>query len=1086
MKKRKILIVLIMLLLVVVFAPSTEFPFVVAADGNVTTSAYGAYEFAGGTDVTSTYVDSGISAVVAAGNANAGVKIPNWEPENSNKALQYAHSIEGDNKASFTFRIPFMKNSVHQYNNYNQLRIYVRDPFKNPEEENAQIAMLKIWVDSGGYDNGDHQYYLYGATDTDPIVGGTWIKGDATDDSSFYIQFDKENLFSSYVGGSNELTSLDDSSGTFKANNKERIGAHTHVYFDFVVAPNDTDPYRYINKDVEVLEHERSNLTDAFSLKKYGQVEIEFSAGLFADNGDEISSSVQSDALDIYVFNADNDEKVALLRIWTKSKKTGQPDGSHTYSLYFGDNWNAIEGNTYISGEAKLSSSFTVRFDKENLFSAVVKDKDGIETLDRLDNNNDDYLYNKKYVKDLDNIYFLIKGDQGFTQNTDIVLRRINNQDLSSSISGDNNRKFLDNSKPILSIDEVSKGLIKNQEFTIPTEAVDILSPISYQMIVNGETISGKTITPTNNGQLDVKLIVTDSMGNVIEKEFDFIVYDEIGAPVINKLPTIIDKVVSYYEILTFEYPIFTDLTSISKVQIKVYKNSNLITILDETENGDFEFLLHPDIFEEGRYEFEYVISNTYGTTTSQRLTATYTLEEINKPDFLIMPDNTTSLVTQYVDNGIEVRSSVMTDYVALGIYDIRYGLDIKFISNSINSLGYDNPKGRFVSFLLINKDNPNYRIMYRVWAGNTEKIQIPTNVYISTDGGVNYHDFVDAGLIDNNVDGVSGKFHMAFNLEDTFLGESDGILQSVSVGKTEIKNFFNSAPSNDYYVALNGSILGNTNTMTEFIITEFNGQSFENKNGNIIQIENPQFEITEIDSLIKQNTAINFDVYTKDIFNTPVLKVEVIAPDSSRQTLHNETATAELKFVRTSIDYMCTQLGEYTFIVTSTCDDRVITKEFKVMVKDKIDPVEISLSSFYEDSYLLGDTLTLLTINKSLNVVSTSIEIVKPNGISEIAMYNEGTTYRFTSSGEYTFRYIAIDDAKPEVNQGVLEVKVLVNDDNIRNLSPTASLKFDFTKYTEDVKDEETKRAISVLRLRNVEQQIKENIQKESIVLAS
>ena len=35
-------------------------------------------------------------------------------------------------------------------------------------------------------------------------------------------------------------------------------------------------------------------------------------------------------------------------------------------------------------------------------------------------------------------------------------------------------------------------------------------------------------------------------------------------------------------------------------------------------------------------------------------------------------------------------------------------------------------------------------------------------------------------------------------------------------------------------------------------------------------------------------------------------------------------------------------------------------------------------------------------------------------------------------------------------------------------------------------VKDEETKRAISVLRLKNVEQQIKENIQKESIVLAS
>ena len=35
-------------------------------------------------------------------------------------------------------------------------------------------------------------------------------------------------------------------------------------------------------------------------------------------------------------------------------------------------------------------------------------------------------------------------------------------------------------------------------------------------------------------------------------------------------------------------------------------------------------------------------------------------------------------------------------------------------------------------------------------------------------------------------------------------------------------------------------------------------------------------------------------------------------------------------------------------------------------------------------------------------------------------------------------------------------------------------------------VKDEETKRAISILRLRNVEQQIKENTQEERVVLVS
>lgn len=348
MKKKRLLLVLIILLLIVVFTPSTKFTNVTAVDGNVPTSAYGAHEFAGGENVTSSFEENGVKAVVPALDAEVGVKIPNWEPENSTKVLQYAHSIEGDNKASFTFRIPFMKNGVHQYNNYNQLRIYVRDSYTK-----AQVAMIKIWVDSGtgGYSHGNHSYYLYGAEDNNPIEGYTWIKGNATEDSSFYIQFDKENLFSSYVGGSNELTSLDDSAGNFKAKNKERIGAHTHVYFDFVVAPNDTDPYTYINQDIEVLAHERTDLTEAFSLEKYGQAEIEFSAGLFDNNGDEISSSVQSDALDIYVFDASNDEQVALLRIWTKSKKTGQPEGSHTYSLYFGENWNAIEGNTYISGE---------------------------------------------------------------------------------------------------------------------------------------------------------------------------------------------------------------------------------------------------------------------------------------------------------------------------------------------------------------------------------------------------------------------------------------------------------------------------------------------------------------------------------------------------------------------------------------------------------------------------------------------------------------------------------------------------------------------------------------------------------------
>ena len=174
-----------------------------------------------------------------------------------------------------------------------------------------------------------------------------------------------------------------------------------------------------------------TQLYSLFSLNTNGVVSIDFSIGMYDEAGNVHSQSQNEGggALDIYLFAADNDNPLIVLRIWANSG--GGANGSHSFCFVDPNNgYNVITSPGYwIKGDASLGDSFYLQFDKENLFSSYVA---GSETITRLDDENNT-LYNKLHetVKNLDVIRFEIIGSNGFTNETPFILRKINGQSLA-------------------------------------------------------------------------------------------------------------------------------------------------------------------------------------------------------------------------------------------------------------------------------------------------------------------------------------------------------------------------------------------------------------------------------------------------------------------------------------------------------------------------------------------------------------------------------------------------------------------------------------------------------------------------------
>lgn len=114
--------------------------------------------------------------------------------------------------------------------------IYFLDIYVHDRTNDAQLALLRIFTESGSKLNGNHSSALYGSGWDQQLSSSYWLMGDATLDSSFYIQFDKDNLFSSYAGGQEGIVPLFDLNSDLAKTIKNNLANVDEIIFK--IAPN--------------------------------------------------------------------------------------------------------------------------------------------------------------------------------------------------------------------------------------------------------------------------------------------------------------------------------------------------------------------------------------------------------------------------------------------------------------------------------------------------------------------------------------------------------------------------------------------------------------------------------------------------------------------------------------------------------------------------------------------------------------------------------------------------------------------------------------------------------------------------------
>ena len=304
---------------------------------------------------------------------------------------------------------------------------------------------------------------------------------------------------------------------------------------------------------------------------------------------------------------------------------------------------------------------------------------------------------------------------------------------------------------------------------------------------------------------------------------------------------------------------------------------------------------------------------------------------------------------------------------------------------------------------------------MYRVWVGH-DGADRPTNVYISYDGE-NYKDITDTGWISRNVDGVAGKYHMLFNLEETFQGERNSGVQRVDNAYDELVKFFEAAPSTIYNIALEESFL-NAGEVSNFemILTELNGQSFASPitwNDTYLKVK------TAIPEKIALNETLNIKAYAKDINGASIIRLDVTTPNNQ---------TSSVDFENGLVSYTFAELGNYKLKVVATgTTSKEVVEEFNVVCKSSIADLTIELKESYKETYSLQDEITIIEATYSDNVVSKEIIIKTPS--NEEVNVNALDKYKFTKPGIYTITYIAKDDAKPVNNETSKTITINVPD---------------------------------------------------------
>lgn len=183
-----------------------------AAEKNIPLTSVSPDKLAGGYGMTSKYSEDGVHIAIPGADSVGSDKAWQYQPKipnvtSTDDILYQSFSLD-NGPIEFSFSSAYYDDqgntlSKSQNDDGGVLDLYVYDAFND-----SQLALLRIFVNSGGPLNGSHSVELYGSSWGQKYFSQNWILGNATASSEFFIRLDKTNLFSSYIGGSEEITPL--------------------------------------------------------------------------------------------------------------------------------------------------------------------------------------------------------------------------------------------------------------------------------------------------------------------------------------------------------------------------------------------------------------------------------------------------------------------------------------------------------------------------------------------------------------------------------------------------------------------------------------------------------------------------------------------------------------------------------------------------------------------------------------------------------------------------------------------------------------------------------------------------------------
>lgn len=761
------------------------------------------------------------------------------------------------------------------------------------------------------------------------------------------------------------------------------------------------------NRRAEVLNNDTYG--PLFTIADGQTISFRFKIGMFDSLGAPIAQTNNGgNALDLHVMNAENDQEIMHLRIWSDS--AGATNGSHAYVLYpQAGNWGlSYDGATWIKGDATLESSFFIQFSKDNLFESYVG---GSDEITRLDNNANDMLTHKSRLDGIDQVWFRISGDNGFNADVDVIVTEINGQSLVND-----DTSFTDTVAPLIIDGEVSQSIPMNEAYEMPVVAYDLLSDVSYRIEdLEGNVLNAidKIFTPTTEGVQTIKLIASDLDGNETEREYTFNVVNTIDAPVLSNVPVIADIQANYFELIAISAPTVTESTGNYTLKLHIYHESDLVNAyrsLTVDQQNQFKFFILPAM-ELGTYHFIYEAVNAGGTVYSDAQEVVIQANQVYSDTFA-SPRNLNQAMTDYVDDGLRVRSTTYTKF-DLGVFDMRNGFNIKFqISDTTSNVANMGTNG-YAELVLSNPDNPEMFIALRVWLDQQGAPDSPTNIFIKYPDQ-DMIDISEAGWIKNTVDDLAKHYHMAFDLDSYFIGERLGGMVPASTGATQIQTFLDELGGTLLQASfvIHSHYASGTNQYYEALITEVNGQNLKSTNGQMDQVNDATLLVLDqISELSLENVAIILPIYLSDLFTSqPTYRVTVQTPNGN-EVFEDQTG---------DFTYLPTALGSYTFVVSTLGANSVTVTldSITVMVKNKVTIPTLTLNASYQATYTLNSNLTILGATYSSDVTEASriIELRLPDGTTQTVTVSQQVTLNQT--GIYTLTYHAQDQANPEPNQ--------------------------------------------------------------------